>query len=208
MKKKNLKKFAISLALVGVVGVGGTLAYFSDVTGVLTNTFDLMGDSTNKPISLQLKEHAVDQDGKKIEDSWKVEGEGNEYKNLMPGAIVDKDPTVVIDANTAESLIVVKVENYIQTDILTINSTNIGSKWLDVTPSNSGTTKYFKYYMNVSNNSNSEKLLEPLFDTVTINSQISEDTTINDIVIKAAAVQVENNNQETLVQQAIDSLNA
>lgn len=39
MKKKNILYMALSLVLVAVVAVGGTLAYFSDTTDVMENTF-------------------------------------------------------------------------------------------------------------------------------------------------------------------------
>ena len=39
MKKKNVLMMALSLCLVAVIAVGGTLAYLSDTDGAVTNTF-------------------------------------------------------------------------------------------------------------------------------------------------------------------------
>ena len=39
MKKKNVLMMALSLCLVAVIAVGGTLAYLSDSDGTLVNTF-------------------------------------------------------------------------------------------------------------------------------------------------------------------------
>ena len=74
MKNKQ-KKVILSLSLAAVLGLGGTLAYFSATTNTATNTFT-MGD---------------DIDGKTEEPNWKEEN-ADKFK---PGQVIAKDPQIV-----------------------------------------------------------------------------------------------------------------
>ena len=77
MKKRNLLISILSLALVCIIGIGATLAYFTDETEIKTNVFTTgkvdigLTDTTNGP----------DED-----DTWTAyEGEdGVEYGHVMP----------------------------------------------------------------------------------------------------------------------------
>ena len=107
MNKKKVAILATSVALLGAVGIGSTLAYFSDKTGTLNNTFTLGGDYEDG--DLTLVESNVEQKANK--DYEKIEGTtttGNDYLNLMPGSHVYKDPTVTLDADI-DSYLFIKV---------------------------------------------------------------------------------------------------
>lgn len=213
MEKKSLKKILLSAGLVGVIGVGASLAYFSDVTGLLTNTFDMFGESGQKAVSLQIKENEVRYaDGNYVEvpDSWKVEGEGNNYTNLLPGASLWKNPTVVIDPHTAESVVVVKVTG-LDSDVFDSIDLKIGEndKWTEVTENVTGeeNARYFQYKENVTNSTNEAVPLQPLFTEITIKSEFTNGVipeNPDDIVVKAAAVQAVN--VENPVQEAVNLL--
>lgn len=208
MEKKSLKKILLSVGLVGVIGVGASLAYFSDFTDVLRNTFTMAGEAGEKAVSLTIKENKVkyeNGDYVAVENEWKTEGEGNNYENLLPGASLWKNPTVVIDPNTIDSYVVVKVTGLGQDDVfnpITINNT----KWIDITSTVDGDegAKYFQYYETVKT-TDSGKDLEPLFTNITVKSDL---TTVpekpDDIVVSAAAVQATNN--DNAVQQAVNLL--
>ena len=85
MKKKTV---ALLLALVLVFGVaaGGTLAWLTDKTGEVTNTF------TYGDINIELTETT-----------------GNDYK-IVPGVDIAKDPKVTVEANSEACWLFVKVE--------------------------------------------------------------------------------------------------
>lgn len=209
MEKKSLKKILLSAGLVGVIGVGASLAYFSDFTDVLTNTFTMAGEAGEKAVSLQIKENEVKYENGNyvaVPNKWVGENDGNDYENLLPGASLWKNPTVVIDPNTIDSIVVVKVTGLNQTDVfnpITIDNT----KWQDITSKVKGDegAQYFQYYQTVNNTTDLGKDLEPLFTTITVKSDL---TTVpnkpEDIVVSAAAVQATNN--ENAVQQAVDLL--
>ena len=206
MESKKMKKLLLSCGLVGVVGVGASLAYFSDVTDILRNTFSIFGSGAGEQaIELNVKEkEAVLQENTHnyvagsewIYDS--VTGDANDYENLIPGSTVYKNPTVEVKANTIESVVVVRVENLYQS-AYSITGFGIGeadNQWTVLNnyedPDTANVT-FLKYNSNVDTTDGTDDDLTALFTGLTFNSNIDENTPVQPIVVSAAAVQVENN---------------
>lgn len=206
MESKKMKKLLLSCGLVGVVGVGASLAYFSDVTDILRNTFSIFGSGADEQaIELNVKEkEAVLQENTHnyvagsewIYDS--VTGDANDYENLIPGSTVYKNPTVEVKANTIESVVVVRVENLYQS-AYSITGSGIGeadNQWTVLNnyedPDTANVT-FLKYNSNVDTTDGTDDDLTALFTGLTFNSNIDENTPVQPIVVSAAAVQVENN---------------
>ena len=84
----GMKTFVAMLALVLVIGcaVGGTVAWLTAQTGPVVNTF------TYGDINIDLKETT-----------------GNDYK-IIPGVDIEKDPKVIVKANSEACWLFVKVE--------------------------------------------------------------------------------------------------
>jgi len=84
--KKKIVSLCLVVALIAIAAVG-TLAYFTD-TDENQNTF------TMGSVDITLDEAVVDRDG----DVWVADEEDrvqeNEYKDVYPGAVLPKDPTV------------------------------------------------------------------------------------------------------------------
>lgn len=93
MKKSNVKKtviLVVAFILVVVCAVGGTLAWLQDETSAVKNTF------TTAEVDIDLTE---------------PEGEKNDYEfKMTPGATIDKDPTVTVNADSENAYVFVKVE--------------------------------------------------------------------------------------------------
>ena len=90
MKMKNMLIGGMSLALVACISVGGTLAYLTDTTGPVTNTF-----TGSAGISMTLDEAKVNPEtGKEIVGEGAGRVQDNMYKDVIPGKDMDKDPTV------------------------------------------------------------------------------------------------------------------
>lgn len=108
MKKKTISML-IALVLVLCCVVGGTLAYLMDETDTVTNTF------TAGDVDITLDEAKVNENGKIInpDDRWTT---GNEYQ-MIPGNTYDKDPKVVVKANSEACYLYVEFveENNAQT---------------------------------------------------------------------------------------------
>lgn len=92
MKNKKLLTGAISLALVAVVSVGATLAYFTDKTETAQNVF-----SAGK-VSLSLIDKSEPEEGQVGGEPYEKDGIiGIQYDNIMPGDVLSK----VVGLNTA-----------------------------------------------------------------------------------------------------------
>lgn len=86
----NKKKTVITVAVLALVlVVGGLLAYFTDVTDTVTNTFTI----GNVDISLS-------------EPNWVAAN----AQNILPNKTLAKDPTVTNDSTTNPAYVFVKVE--------------------------------------------------------------------------------------------------
>ena len=101
MNKRKLLTLAMTLCMVAILAVGGTLAYFT-AEDELTNTF------TSGNIKILLDEAKVKQDdnGDYIQDGETRTEEGQEY-DLHPGISVLKDPTIHLNddaTGTSEAL--------------------------------------------------------------------------------------------------------
>lgn len=118
MTDKKILKMGLSLLLVGVVGVGSTLAYLSDKTDTMTNTFTVgkgyNNDDKNSP-ALVLDETALN--GATVNSNFPAgdteEGgrtlDGVDY-TFTPGADYLKDPDVHLRADSVASYVFVKIE--------------------------------------------------------------------------------------------------
>ena len=99
--KKKILSVCLVVCLLATAIIGTTLAYFTDKTEVVTNTF------TSGKVVITLDEAPVDSDGQATAGA---RGTGNSYK-LYPGKEYDKDPTVHIGADSEDCYVFVKVEN-------------------------------------------------------------------------------------------------
>ena len=84
MKKKNVLMMALSLCMVAVIAVGGTLAYLTASDGALTNTFTFADN-----IKVDLFETIND----------KTEQSGHNYTNLVAGQTVAKNVDVTLESS-------------------------------------------------------------------------------------------------------------
>lgn len=93
MNKKKLLTMVLALVLIGAVGVGATLAYFTDndkATNVVT-----MGH-----VDVELTEPGFD-----TEDGTA----DNKISDVTPGQVIAKDPTITLDAESLDAYIRVKL---------------------------------------------------------------------------------------------------
>jgi len=99
-----MKKKLLALCLVVVLAVtavtGATLAYFTDTTEAVNNTF------TMGKVEITLDEAKVDADGKEITGDGEDRVTTNTYTaKLVPGHEFDKDPTVHVSEGSEDSYI-------------------------------------------------------------------------------------------------------
>lgn len=110
MKKKNVLVMALSLALIAVIAVSGTLAYFTDKTDTKTNTFvtgkvDIdLHDESDDP-------HAI------------VRPEGLTYSNIVPGDTLNKEVYVTVKELSSASRVAIRLsfKNLSETEFPRVN---------------------------------------------------------------------------------------
>lgn len=90
MNKKRLAKGLTAAALIGVIAVGSTLAYLSANTGQKTNKFS--GDNI----------------GGRTEERF----DKDTAENYKPGDSIYKEPTITIDADSADAKVAMSVDYY------------------------------------------------------------------------------------------------
>lgn len=102
MNKKKLVTTLGSLALVGAIGVGATLAYLTDSSTQVKNTFSL-----SEGVDIYLDEENVDLPEGTSDPQRDTQ---NTYKDIVYGIDYLKDPTVTITNSELEQYVFVAIE--------------------------------------------------------------------------------------------------
>ena len=112
MKKKKLLTMLTALVLVAVVGVGATLAYLSDKTLALTNTFTV----GNVTINLNEDDITSDNENDRIIVNTTT-ADTQDYTNMLPGIFVTKDPKINVEAGSSDCYLFMKLDGLDDDDI-------------------------------------------------------------------------------------------
>lgn len=217
MNKKKMATVLGSVTLIGAIGIGGTLAYLSQETDEVSNTFTL-----GKEIKIALKESSVgtevdaegkagayqalenevygyDLDGK---DEWKVTE--NEYKDVVLGETVYKDPTVLVDKDSSDAYIYVAVKNASPSEENdgTQFQVNIDSSKWELVGTAADNTSIYAYKEVAKANDNL---------TVFTNAKVREtddaNVSFNSLDVKAYAIQSRGIKQATATAEALKMAN-
>lgn len=200
MKNGKLVATLGAVALVAAIGLGSTLAYLTAETKTVTNTFtignvnfeeNLGGGLVESKVERDANDKYVDADGK---DTWT--SVKNDYTSLYPGENVYKDPTVIMAADSEDAWVFAKV--VYNKDQYTVNYTN-GWEVVAVGLDNSYDIVAKKEIIKASQNST-------IFDSVTVSTDVDQNTELENIVVSAAAVQAAGLDRGQAQQQAVDLL--
>lgn len=219
MQKKKLLTAIMSLSLVAVVGIGGTLAYLSDKTELVTNTFKVGRGYVGQGIVLDESEVQFNKTERTETVNTQNRKQGNEYPDLLPGDERTKDPTVWMSVGSVESYVFINIKgaDILAEDGVTINDFNDGDEWVKV-DNRRGIDGIYRYKEIVDvrtvegKNEGDLVAVDQLFSKVTF----SEDTTneefakiqkngLTDLVIQAAAVQAANIDEATALTEAMNA---
>ena len=99
-KKLVIAVIALSLAL--ICAIGGTLAFLVAETKPVTNTF------TYGEITISLWENVLDENGNVTDEK---DYDGIEYGKIVPGDVVNKNPTVTVSNGSEPCYVYVLIEN-------------------------------------------------------------------------------------------------
>lgn len=192
MKNKKLLTTLGAVALLGAIGVGSTLAYLSDTTGTVTNTFTVGNVSFDNEFGSGLRESVVvrGEDGNYVDNDgdnkWTVTE--NEYKNLVAGETVYKDPTVIMADDSEDAWVFVQITNtnakIADTDKAIFANIEWSKDWVKVDKlSTDDAVVYAKKEIIEAGKSST------IFTSVTMSEDITGDTVIPNIELKAFAIQ-------------------
>ena len=106
MKRNKVAKLMVVAALVGAIGIGGSLALLTARSEAVTNTFTVGKGLHDTDITLD--EAQVNENGEEIDGAERVQK--NTYQNLEQGDGLDKDPTVTIKDTAADCYVFVLVD--------------------------------------------------------------------------------------------------
>ena len=101
MKKRNLLISILSLALVCIIGVGATLAYFTDKTETKTNVF------TTGSVGLSIIDKTEPEEGQ-VGGTPTEEG-GVAFEDVMPGDDLSKIVGLNTDADSQDAYVAIRV---------------------------------------------------------------------------------------------------
>lgn len=227
MKKKKLLTTVMSLALVGVVAVGGTLAYLSDKSNEVKNTFNVGNgykDDLEGHTGLWLDE--IDWSQRKDDpNSTARTEEKNEYTDLLPGSIVDKDPIFHLTEGSTTSYVfahVDGVDDMTNHYFFTVNKPDaltdpeesaFASQWKPVELVDDKFDGWYVYEVNSAASEDADQYgvtggtdMAAMFNYVKLASSVDNDQfatiTESDIVISGVAVQTANLTMEQAFTEA------
>lgn len=194
MKKKSLVMMLVSLGLVGTIMVGATLAFFTDQTEAVTNTF-----SVGANVDIELYEDVTQTSAENQEyviteadDLTHVSTEeGAAFDNMYPGLTLKKAPFVELAANSSDCFVRVTITGIDSLDnqgfTVALNSTD----WTRV--GGTGTLDGIYQYNNKVVGAATAVATAPVFTSVTYDASNKEvpTTTLSDIVIRGYAVQAD-----------------
>lgn len=188
MKKKNVLMMALSLCLVAVVAIGGTLAYLTATPDEVTNTFAFVTgfDDGDGVINVKVEESLPKEGLGDAEVEFTRDGDNNitgiAYTDVVPNQILPKEPVISTKA---------KVESWVFVRITEGNVTilDMSDEWTRITDASlpDGTSVY-AYHEPVAATEGTDYVeLDTLFTKVQVTND--NDATLEPIKIEVAAVQ-------------------
>lgn len=197
MNKRKLSALIASLSLVAVIGIGATLAYFTD--NASTENVVTMGK-----VDIKLTENKVKKDeeiGKWVQTGTDdVTEDGLQFTDVYPGETVPKNPTVTVGSESADAYIRIKM------DIMADAGSGISQDDLKVLreqleaqiDANWNYSDGYYYYKEIRKADDAVVL----FDTVTIPSQWKNNTAGQSFSIKLQAEAIQAANFEPVRDEA------
>lgn len=236
MKKNKIMLSVISGLLVAAVAVGGTLAYLSDKSNMVTNTFNVGAgyeEDDDGHVGLWLDETTVTTplaEEPSTENRFDEDNGTQTYPDLLPGTQFAKDPTFHLTAGSVDSYVIAKVSGV---DV----AENTGSYIFKDSDKNAGFNKTWKkvanadgsiiggdvtndgkkdgYYLFVNAETQAAAIISGGQDTDDIFTYVQLDTDVTDlaasnglsVTIQGVAVQESNVDEATAIATAIGVFN-
>lgn len=211
MKKNKIVMSVISGLLVAAVAVGGTLAYMSDKTETLTNTFSVGSGYTDVDGHQGLWLDETDNPAEGVnptEVSTEKRTNGDDtvtYTDLLPADIVAKDPTFHLTEGSIESYVFAEVtgldalvenEFIIKPDnVFDDKTSELNSNWVKVSGEEGTLDGVYRYTVTVEGGD----VMAPMFQYIKFDADVNSDrfeeikaSPLDNVVVRGVAVQADN----------------
>lgn len=210
MNKKKLVTTLGSLALVGALGVGATLAYLTDETSTIQNTF-VIGNGIDITLTEQKYENGAAVPGQRLDAD--TTSQQNNYPEIVAKSSFIKDPTTTVKKDSNDCWVFMHVQGVDAFE--QINIDGIGDADLSITGWNEAWTKmddnskkdgWYAYNTKVTEEmtKNDDLHLPALFTGVQVaDYEKVVNKTINDITIQSYAIQADGLTLEQAYQEII-----
>ena len=196
MKKRNVMTMALSLAMVGVIAVGGTLAYLTATDGSVTNTFAFVTKDAGDTgvINVKLEEGKPFEAGSEGVASVSSNTQGGyDYTNVVPNQTLPKAPEVSVKTKV-ESYVYVRVTEGTGETAVTVKEDTLNSNWTLLESASTETSKVYYYKTPVAPNTKYESLGN-IFTEVQIPNIATENegqaVQLQNVKIEVAAIQTD-----------------
>ena len=160
MKKRNVMTMALSLAMVGVIAVGGTLAYLTATDGSVTNTFAFVTKDPGDTgvINVKLEEGKPFEAGSEGVASVSSNAQGGyDYTNVVPNQTLPKAPEVSVKTKV-QSYVYVRVTEGTGENAVKVKADTLNSHWTLLESASTETSKVYYYKTPVAPNTKYESL--------------------------------------------------
>lgn len=210
--KKNKKAMIASLVLVGAVCVGSTLAYLSDQSNTLTNSFTVgqgyvPDESLDEAVWVDEHDYDGDADPKNYTTSdnelrtLNGNNYGSEESPLSAGESVTKDPKIRLTKESITSWVYMSVTykkdqaysfvkgDKINKDLNEVVDTTLWKK-ISKEETNGEITYVYRWHLRLNEDaSDTIQSTDALFDKIKLDNNADNTSSVEDITIKACAVQ-------------------
>lgn len=205
--KKKILALALVVCLAATAVIGGTLAYFTDTTQVVTNTF------TSGNVTIKLDETEIDEDGMTALETRTEKG--NEYK-LFPGHTYTKDPKVTVQPGSEDCYVGMKVTLTKYQNLLDLYGENFlpemlvdgwdPAAWIStktITQNGDGSATIAFYYKDMVNEKSD---IPALFESFKVPDEFSEEQTakLAKVQIKVVAVAIQAEGFDTAAEAWVE----
>lgn len=214
--KKKLITLITSVALIAAIGVGATLAYLTQKTDTVTNTFTIGSYETQ---ALSLFEHMVAKNADTGDYTMTTETTttGNTYTAILPGTTLDKDPTMTLAQGSPSSFLVIKATGLNQLPAGVSVADLDSNHWLEITVAGaSANDTYYIYcpagngqagYLTATELSGAAVTTAPLFTQLSVASSFNG-ASIGNLVFEGCAVQYGSDMGTNYVASVVSALPA
>lgn len=184
MRKKNVLVMGLSMALVAVISIGGTLAFLTDSDTKAVNTFKF---ANNLEVSLS-EELPTEGLGNATAGARADGTKGVVYENVVVNQLLPKEPKIQLTQATVDTYVFAKIDNNTN-DLVEVGTIN--SAWTSLGPDSKGDQIYGRLVTVRAGETQVNDTATALFSNVTIKGQPATGQDLGSITIYVSAIQAE-----------------